>query len=355
MRSKRRVGPEQRIRGEQVGTVAEGADESPEDASDNPSDSTRVKVQKRKAEQTVEDAESSPASGSKAKMPKHDIELELACDSDSDSDANSPPVEEEDEETTPESEGTEELPDFNGGSSAQEPETDLAKTIEAAEAYRAAVRAEMQRTRAEGPPEATNKTIAFQQGHTCVNCMMLFSSESSLRAHQVSCGEVMYRCKLCWEDTDEPTEHMEEYWQRDPPPELRYNPCLTIESDMQLIRSMYMSVVTPDEEWPCNLCASEISVRQDNWPTSFNFRNRTRLWTHQAVVHGIVWKKLPCQACGGYLKFHTRSDYLRHMFAMHVQLRKEENAFCCLLCGELNPDRGWLEIHMFQHAKMPAN
>ncbi|CAH1257009.1 Hypp1770 [Branchiostoma lanceolatum] len=350
MRTKRKYRGQQRKLVELAETPEEDL-ESSEPASDNSSDSSKAKVQKRKAETTTEDAESPPSSSSKAKMPKQDIELELDCESDSG--PESPPVE-EDEDTTAEDAPAAPADELIGRTSVKEPETDLAKTIEAAEAYRAAVRAEMQRTRAEGKPEDTDKAIAFQQGYTCLKCMMLFSSMSSLRVHQESCGEVLFRCKLCWEDTDEPTEHMEEHWQRDPPPELRYNPCLTVDDDMPQIKKLYMSPVAPDEEWQCNLCASEFSVRQDNWPTVCSFRNRTRLWTHQAVIHGIVWKKLPCQACGGYLKFHTRSDYLRHMFAMHVQLRKEENAFCCLLCGELNNDRGWLEVHMFHHAKMPA-
>ncbi|XP_078670462.1 uncharacterized protein LOC144910843 [Branchiostoma floridae x Branchiostoma belcheri] len=357
MRSKRK--PEQRRRFEDLSGSEDGEDETP-DAVSEPS--AKANVQKRKAEPAAGDAESSPGSAGKAKMPKHDIDLELTVENcDSDSETPCPPVvgnEEEDdtstaaEDTTEPAAGSEELP---GRTSGEERETDLAQTIEAAEAYRAAVRAEMSRTRAEGRPEDADKQIAFQAGHTCVKCMMLFSSESSLRAHKEMCGEVHYRCKLCWDDTDEPDEHMEEHWQRDPPPELRYNPCLTVENDMPLIKQMYMSPVGPDEEWQCTLCATatDVSIRQDNWPT-FSFSNRTRLWTHQAVIHGIVWKKLPCQACGGFLKFHTRSDYLRHMFAMHVQLRKEENAFCCLMCGELNHDRAWLEIHLFHHAKMPA-
>ena len=120
---------------------------------------------------------------------------------------------------------------------------------------------------------------AFEDAHCCQTCMKLFSSESTLRAHQEVCGQSrLYRCKLCWEDTDEPTAHLQDHWRGDPPPELRFNPCLNIDNELPLIKTLYMTAVEPNEVWHCSLCVvSKANVmRQDGWPAHTCFKNRTR-------------------------------------------------------------------------------
>ncbi|XP_078586549.1 uncharacterized protein LOC144868317 isoform X1 [Branchiostoma floridae x Branchiostoma japonicum] len=192
------------------------------------------------------------------------------------------------------------------------------------------------------------------KSHCCQKCMKLFSSDTSLRAHREEClNSTLYRCKVCWEDTDQPKAHMEKHWRWSRPTELRNNPCLSIESDLPLIKSLYMSVVKPNEKWPCSLCEAEKGSKGGSLAVT-SFKDRLRLWSHQASAHKVVWKNLMCPVCTGSFKFNVRSEYLRHMFANHVGLRKAQKTFHCLVCGKSFHDRGLLELHLFKHGKKTA-
>ncbi|XP_019641443.1 PREDICTED: uncharacterized protein LOC109482979 isoform X1 [Branchiostoma belcheri] len=192
------------------------------------------------------------------------------------------------------------------------------------------------------------------KSHCCQTCLKLFSSDSSLRAHRQACqGAVLYRCKICWEDTDQPKAHMEKHWRWHRPAELRNNPCLSIESDLPLIKSLYMSVVKPNEKWSCTLCEvkkGNVSGRS----AGREFRDRLSLWSHQTSAHKVVWRNLTCGECAGSFKFSVRVEYLRHMFANHVELRKAQKAFHCQVCGKVFQDRGLLELHLYRHGKHTA-
>ncbi|XP_066276173.1 zinc finger protein 423-like isoform X1 [Branchiostoma lanceolatum] len=192
------------------------------------------------------------------------------------------------------------------------------------------------------------------KSHCCQNCLKLFSSDSSLRAHREECqgNSVLYRCKICWEDTDQPKAHLEKHWRWNRPTELRNNPCLSIESDLPLIKSLYMSVVKPNEKWPCSLCENEKG--SDRRRSVVMFKDRLRLWSHQASSHRVVWRNLTCPVCTGSFKFNQRIEYLRHMFANHVKLKKAEKTFHCQVCGKSFHDRGLLELHLFKHGRKTA-